>query len=244
MCYPLNTQSPTDKLRALTLEKKEAERRTEEMVGMYKEKSKRCQTYSDLYEALKNKVQGEQSRNTVAAGAQHTLQAIDPVSMPPSYGHHQLHRARTGIATELPGVRGTPNKSKYLMDHGVEQLHPFQRSGSATRAQTSSEIAAATMGMGPPLHSIARQMASRVSTSATPAQRITLTRPNANHSFPQSAHRVSMSQQFAPRSVQTHRYEDRDLSRENHITNGQYIGGRTVLTPNVHSRMPANRELY
>lgn len=214
------------------------------MVGMYEEKSKRCQTFSDLYEALKNKVQAEQSRSIAASGAHHTLQSVDSIPIPASYGHHQLHRARTGIATELPGIKITPTRSKYLTDHGVEQLHPFQRSGSATRAQTSSEIGAAIMGMGPPMHPIGRQVNSRVSASATPAQRVTLTRPNASHTFPQSAHRVSMSQQFAPRSMDRTRYEDRDLSRENHITSGQRVSGRTVLTPNIHSRMPANRELY
>lgn len=216
----------------------------EDTIGMYREKSKRCQTLSELYEALKNKVQAEQSRTTATASAYHTLPSMDPVPMSAPYGHHQLHRSRPGIATELPSIKRTPSKSKYLTDHGVEQLHPFQRTGSAARAQTSSELAAAVMGMGPPTHTIGRQMASRMSTTATPAHRVTLTRPIPNHTVPHSAHRVSMSQQFAPQSIDRHRFEERDLPRESHNTSGQYISGRAVLTPNIHARMPANRDTY
>lgn len=211
---------------------------------MYNEKSKRCQTLSELYQTLKDRVQTEQSRGTPAHGAQHTLQSMDSVLLPASYGHHQLHHARTGISSELPGIKMTPRRSKYPVDHAVGQLHPFQRSGSATRAQTSSELGAAALGMGPPMHPVGRQTTSRVSLSATPAQRVTLTRPNGNLTFPQSAHQVSMSQQFAPRKTDRHRFEDRDLSRGNHTNSGQRTSGRAVLTPNVHSRMPANRELY
>lgn len=211
---------------------------------MYKEKSKRCQTMSELYEALKNKVQAEQSRNAITVSAQHTLPSIGPVPMSAPYGHHQLHSTRSEIATELPSIKRTPSKPRYLTDHGVEQLHPFQRTGSAARARTSSELGAAVMGMGPPTHTVGRQMATRLNTTATPAQRVTLTRPNPNHTFPQSVHRVSMSQQFAPQSVDRHRFEDRELPREDHITSGQRTSGRAVLTPNIHARMPANRELY
>lgn len=240
ICSHRHVSFTTNAYTALTLEKKEAERRTEEVASMYKEKSKRCQTLSQLYEALKNKVQAEQTRDAAAVSAEHTLQSMGSITMPEPYAHRQLYQTQSRSVAQSPSMKKTPSRARPITDYqGVEQLHPFQRSGSATGAQTSSELRAATSSMRPPIHAAGRQVVSRLSTSTTPAQRITLTRPTASYTFPHSNHRTSMSQQFGSRPADRYAIEGQDLSR-----NDQYLNRRVELTPNIRSRMPADRGIY
>lgn len=162
------------------------------------------------------------------------------IPIPDIYKNRQLYHTQPKNSTRSPSIKKTPSRLRNVTDqHGIEQLHPFQRSGSATRAQTSSEIRAATSGMAASLHHGGPQAAGRLSTSTTPAQRITLTRSTGSHAFPHSQHRASMSHQFASRPADSHIFERQDAAR-----NEQYTGRRTTLTPNMHSRMPASRGLY
>ncbi|KAK5955708.1 hypothetical protein OHC33_003349 [Knufia fluminis] len=223
-------------IEGLNIEKRDAEKRTEEMANLYKEKSKRAQTTQQLYEALKNKVQAEQTRGAAAASADHTLQSIGAISRPESFAHHAGRHAVPDMT-----VRRTPHQNRFPVDHaGVEQLHPFQRSGSAPRAQTSSEVAAAAHAMAPPMRPVGRDPLHRVSTTSTPAQRVSLPhgRATSNHTFPQSMHRPTPSQQYVSHSIDRHAL-GQERSRYQHAA----FAGQAV-SPNIHSRMPANRGLY
>lgn len=200
------------------------------MANLYKEKSKRCQTVQQLYEALKNKVQAEQTRGAVAASADHTLESIGAIPRPESLLHHPSRHTIPDVT-----VRKTPYHNKFHVDNpGVEQLHPFQRSGSAPRAPTSSEVAAAAYAMAPPKRPAGRDSIHRTSTTSTPAQRISLShgRATASHPFPQSLHRPTASQQYVSHSADRH-VLGQDRSRYQH-----------AMSPNIHARMPANRGLY
>jgi len=205
------------------------------MANLYKEKSKRCQTVQKLYEALKNKVQAEQTRGAAAASADHTLQSIGAMPRPDSYSHHQSRHTFPDMS-----VSRTPHQNKLPLGRaGVEQLHPFQRSGSAPRAQTSSENAVAARGMAPPMRPAGRDSLHRVGTNTTPAQRVSLShRASANHTLPQSMHRPTISQQCASHSADRHA-----LGQErSHYQHAPLLGH--AVNPNIHVRMPANRGLY
>ena len=197
---------------------------------------------SQLYDTLKKKVQDEQTRGAVVARAEHTLQSIGAIPQPGSFARHT---SRANNVHEMSAVKRTPHQTKFSMDQrGVEQLHPHQRSGSAPRAQTSSEVAAAAhvnAMMAPPVRPGGREPLSRVSTIPTPAQRISRNhnRAAANNTFPpQSVRRPSGSHQYATHSTDRHALgQDRSVYQH-----AGYSGH--VMSPNIHARMSANRGLY
>lgn len=206
------------------------------MANLYKEKSKRCQTVQQLYEALKNKVQAEQTQGAVAASADHTLESLGAISRPESFLHHPGRHTIPDVS-----VGKIVHQNKFPVHHaGVEQLHPFQRSGSAPRAPTSSEVAAAAHAMAPPMRPAGRDSIHHISTTSTPAQRISLShgRATANHTFPQSVHRPTASHRYTSHSIDRHAL-GQDRSRYQHAT----FPGQ-AMSPNIHARMPANRGLY
>lgn len=110
---------------------------------MYRDKTKRCQTLQQLYDALKKKVQDEQTRGAATASAEHTLQSMGAISRPEALTGTSRLPYPDRLAKKLSNERPLPIVDNY----GVEQLHPHQRSGSAPRAQASSEAAV----MAPPL---------------------------------------------------------------------------------------------
>lgn len=239
-CHLRIASNVTDINIALNIEKKEAERRTEEVAMMYKDKSKRCETLSHLYETLKSKVQAEQTRGAAAISAEHTLQSMGSGSMPEIRMQRKQRHMQPKSMSGSPAIKMTPSKLRHVTDqNGIELLHPHQRSGSATGVQTSSEIRAATSGMTAHMHQRGRQSATRHSTSTTPAHRITLNRPTASQVFPHSTTRASMSEHFTTQTMDRFPFEGQNASR-----NDQFPSRKPILTPNMHSRMPANRGLY
>lgn len=203
---------------------------------MYKEKSKSHQTISRLYETLKNQVQAEQARDAAAASAEHTLQSMGPITGPASFARQYINPARPGTFANMPSTITTPSRN--LDRHqGIEQLHPFQRSGSATKTQSFLE-ASSDRAKHPPLYRPGPKVTSRMSMSATPAQRTTSTRPRAGHTFPQSTHRP------AAQPVTRREFEGQDRTQQDHVKPAKYAPGGTGMTPNMHSCMPAHRGLY
>lgn len=206
---------------------------------MFKEKSKQYQTICQVHQVLKNKVQAEQTRDAAAVSAEHTLQTLGSVPIPEIYTHRQHGHSQAVSAAKTPSMKRSPSRLRAVTDqHGVEMLHPQQRSGSATRAQTSSELRATISGMGPPMHHGGRQTAGHFGQSTTPAHHVS-TRPAESYAFPQTSHSASMSQQFSTRPIDRYTIDGR-----NHARNDQYVDRRTTMTPNIHSRMPANRGLF
>lgn len=207
---------------------------------MYKDKSRRYQMMSQLYDTLKKKVQDEQTRGAAAANAEHTLQKMGAIPGPEPLGYLP---ARVSDFPEMSAVKKTSYPIKFARNQqGVEQLHPHQCSGSAPRAQTSSEIAAfanVNTVMGPPIHPTGREMLGQLSATSTPARRVSLnqTRAMTNHSFGQlPVNRTS--QHFATHSVDRH-VQGQGRSKHQHVG---YAG--PALSPNIHTRMSANRGLY
>ena len=196
-------------------------------------------TTQELYDKLKSKVLQEDTRGAAAASAEHTLQSMNAI--PRSEAYSQPVNRRTTMP-ELPSVRTTPHASRYAVDqNGVEQLHPFQRSGSA---RTSSELAAAARAMAmapppqPPPRAAAREPFGRISTASTPGHRVNLPRAHGNHTFPTSAHRPPGSQNY------THSIDRHVPAQERLRYHSQFQGPPDGMGHNVHARMPANRSLY
>jgi len=203
---------------------------------MYKEKSQRFQTVQRLYEALKNKVQAEQIGGAAAASADHALQSIGAMPRPDSF-------ARPKGRHNIPDMssRKAPHQNRFPLDHaGIEQLHPHQRSGSAPRAQTSSEVAVAAHTMAPPMRPNGRDALHRIRMTSTPAHRVSMShsRATSNHTFPQFVHHPPGLQQYASHAAERH------VSGQDRSTYPHAAFPTQERSPNIHARMPANRSLY
>jgi len=203
---------------------------------MYKEKSQRFQTVQRLYEALKNKVQAEQIGSAAAASADHAPRSIGAIPRPDSFAHPKGHHNIPDMS-----IRKNPYQNKFPLDHaGIEQLHPYQRSGSAPRAQTSSEVAVAAHVMGPPMRPNGRDVLHRISMTSTPAHRVSVShsRATSNHTFPQPVHCSPGSQQYASHAAERH------VLDQNRSTYPHGAFPMQARSPNIHAKMPVNRGLY
>lgn len=221
----------------MTREKEGIQRHANDLAGKLDEKTAAQEKLQTLYNTIKFKVQNEHTKNAAAASTEHTAQHMDVARSHQSFNDPQFDTA------SLPPLRTSKKAQahhRYPIDeHGVELLHPYQRSGSA-RGQTNSEIAAAAQAMmPPPLRSNGKESAYPASVVATPAQRVTLSRADKNYTFPQaSVNRQSVSQHFPNQSI------DRNAAQSRARYHLQLQSASASHSANPSGRMAANRTLH
>lgn len=205
------------------------------MAKNYKEKTANYQTISALYHELKQSIGVGKTYDTTRVGAEHlplTCAAPRPETLP-----HLTTRSLN--FPELNAVSKTPRRGRYPADqHTIEQLHPFQRSGS-TRGATSSEIALAARNvMPPPARISATETIHRLNTS-TPAQRVSMNHNSTSRALQETGYRPSYVQHLGKHSVDRH-VTDQPKSQQESLY--QALGG--AASGNIHARMSGERGLY
>ena len=111
-------------------ELKNAQQKNVELIELYKEKNRKHQQTQHLYDALKKKVMMGQVHTAASENANHTLQSINASTRP---GTH------SGISNmNLQAPLGNHHRRSQVALFENEQLHPHQRSGSAS--QNGSEV--------------------------------------------------------------------------------------------------------
>lgn len=130
---------------ALRREKAEIQAKSEEMANLYELKSEHCQQLASNYDYLKKRLQDADGRGAAAICPGHDMHVMGGTSRPEtfagtSHGRAALRRDDGELKQYIPTDR-----------NGVEQLHPFQRSGSALRGRgSSSDLVAQLMPPPPP----------------------------------------------------------------------------------------------
>lgn len=151
------------------------------MASLYKLKSEHCQELASKYDSLKKRLQDANERGAAAISPGHDVHVIGGTSRPETFA---------GMSHGRAALRRDDRELKQYIptDHnGVEQLHPFQRSGSALRGRgSSSDLVAQLMPPPPPPPLSTRRHARRDSLRSlednlTPAHRsaVTLDRSSA-----------------------------------------------------------------
>lgn len=152
------------------------------MINLYKVKSKHFQELAGKHDHLRSRLQDGQGRDAIAISPVHTLPAVGSASRAETFA---------GMSYGRVAMRGENRdlKQQIPVDHnGVEQLHPFQRSGSALRGRGSSrDLVAQLMPPPPPPPPVLsmRRHAQRDSVhilggNLTPAHRSTVTLDRAS----------------------------------------------------------------
>lgn len=204
-----------------------------DLTSQYQNKTTEYDRVSYLYAALKDKVLND--TRGPAMNAEQTVRSMDPTLGAERSVHHVSHRPNV---SELPAVYKTPYHSRFSTDRrNVEQLHPFQRSGSA---RNPSSDAAAIQAMPPPIQASTRQAYGRPNTTRTPAQRSTAPHTVGNYTYPASFRRPVEAQRSTAFDMSSKYPSDQLKTRYDSRQNTTGV----ALSPNVQARRPVNRDFY
>lgn len=148
-------QAEADRTSGFSIDHKTLEQKYEEVVDLYREKSRKHAQAQKLYDTLKQKYQAGQMQSAASANVAQAIESIDAERRPETFNVLPDPRPRYPDTTAAPHVEGRLPRPSSL--HGsIEQLHPHQRSGSSAVGSTG---AGDHLRMPPP----ERQRASRMS---------------------------------------------------------------------------------
>src|SRR5271168_985086 len=175
----------------LTIDSRSLHQKNNELIDMYREKSKKHAQTQHLYDTLKKRILMSQVETAASDNVARTLKTIASGTRPGTFNGTGFTQA-TSLGTNVGHERKSNNIP--VNENGVEQLHRRQRQGSGSQA--SGDVAA----MPPPNHIPSRHRMQNI-TTATPIHRTQLpgARPAATRSqIPMSTSRPTFPGEYRP----------------------------------------------
>jgi E3 ubiquitin-protein ligase CCNP1IP1 len=112
----------------MQLSQEQLHKKNQELVEMYREKSKKHAQVTNLYNLLKSRAMRSQIQSAASDSVSHVLESLSG-PRPESTSFPDLHQS---LSSHTPVSRASL-KGQYPMGrNGIEQLHPHQKSGSGS----------------------------------------------------------------------------------------------------------------
>ena len=119
----------------MQLGQEQLHKKNQELVEMYREKSKKHTQVTNLYNLLKSRAMRSQIQSAASDSVNHTLESLSGSRVDSSTPLPDLHHS---LASHTPIPRSNQH-SQYPVDHnGIEQLHRHQKSGSGNGSGSGS----------------------------------------------------------------------------------------------------------
>lgn len=118
----------------MQLGQEQLHKKNQELVEMYREKSKKHTQVTNLYNLLKSRAMRSQIQSAASDSVAHALESFSG-SRAESTSFQDLHQS---LLSHTPVPR-TNQQGQYSIDHnGIEQLHRHQKSGSGSGSGNAS----------------------------------------------------------------------------------------------------------
>lgn len=124
----------------------ELEKKNHELADLYKDKSKKFNQITNLYNLLKTRSMKSQIQSAASDSVSQTLNSLSHIHDEPSVATLPQHQSLVNPPPQTPSS-GQPSTYAALQD-GVEQLHRYQRSGTGSSRGAKRKFDA--MAMPPP----------------------------------------------------------------------------------------------